>query len=177
MFKMFRIPMKEGDYMIAITIKQPWATLIALGEKRFETRSWQTKYRGQIAIHAGKQIDIEACHDRDIASALNKHGIVIIDDLPTGVVLAKVDLVNCWHIVYHPGTDVDKAKSIPIGGELDVPKHHPDFHRYIVPTEKEISFGDWTPGRYAWELTNIQVLDEPIPTKGQLSLWEWKEPS
>ncbi|WP_342351939.1 ASCH domain-containing protein [Lysinibacillus boronitolerans] len=30
--------------MKAITIKQPWATLIALGEKRFETRSWQTKY-------------------------------------------------------------------------------------------------------------------------------------
>jgi hypothetical protein len=39
--------------MKAITIIQPWATLIALGEKKFETRSWTTKYRGPLAIHAG----------------------------------------------------------------------------------------------------------------------------
>ena len=32
--------------MKAVTVRQPWATLIALGMKRFETRSWQTKYRG-----------------------------------------------------------------------------------------------------------------------------------
>ena len=38
----------------AITIRQPWAGLIAVGEKIYETRSWPTKYRGPIAIHAGK---------------------------------------------------------------------------------------------------------------------------
>ena len=41
--------------MKAITIIQPWATLIALGEKQFETRSWFTKHRGELAIHAGKR--------------------------------------------------------------------------------------------------------------------------
>lgn len=61
--------------MKAITIKQPWATLIALGEKRFETRSWQTKYRGPIAIHAGKTIDKEYCEYQPIKRALQKHGI------------------------------------------------------------------------------------------------------
>lgn len=40
--------------MKAITIRQPWAGLIAVGEKVYETRSWPTKYRGPIAIHAGK---------------------------------------------------------------------------------------------------------------------------
>lgn len=44
--------------MKVLTIKQPWATLIMQGYKRFEFRSWQTKYRGDLLIHAGKGIDI-----------------------------------------------------------------------------------------------------------------------
>lgn len=43
--------------MKVISIIQPWATLIALGEKKFETRSWKTKYHGELAIHAIKKID------------------------------------------------------------------------------------------------------------------------
>ena len=38
--------------MKAITIWQPWAEFIAAGVKHNETRSWATKYRGPIAIHA-----------------------------------------------------------------------------------------------------------------------------
>lgn len=38
--------------MKALTIWQPWATAIAIGAKRIETRSWETHYRGPIAIHA-----------------------------------------------------------------------------------------------------------------------------
>ena len=40
--------------MKALTLHQPWATLVAVGEKRIETRSWSTDYRGPLAIHAGK---------------------------------------------------------------------------------------------------------------------------
>jgi hypothetical protein len=47
--------------MKVISIIQPWATLIAIGEKKFETRSWSTKYRGELAIHASKKIDKAAC--------------------------------------------------------------------------------------------------------------------
>lgn len=43
--------------MKALTLWQPWATLIALGAKRFETRSWTTNYRGLLAIHAGRRRD------------------------------------------------------------------------------------------------------------------------
>ena len=39
--------------MKALTIRQPWASLFALGIKQMETRSWDTKYRGPVAIHAG----------------------------------------------------------------------------------------------------------------------------
>lgn len=37
-----------------LTIRQPWASLIAVGAKTIETRGWSTKYRGSLAIHAGK---------------------------------------------------------------------------------------------------------------------------
>lgn len=46
--------------MKVITIKEPWATLIAEGYKEYEFRTWRTKYRGDILIHAGKGIDKEA---------------------------------------------------------------------------------------------------------------------
>ena len=46
--------------MKVITIKQPWATLIAKGYKEYEFRTWKTKYRGEILIHAGKGIDKKA---------------------------------------------------------------------------------------------------------------------
>ena len=47
--------------MKALTIKEPWATLIINGYKKYEFRSWKTNYRGKILIHAGKTTDKEAC--------------------------------------------------------------------------------------------------------------------
>lgn len=43
--------------MKVLTLKQPWATLVAEGIKKYEFRSWKTKYRGKILIHAGTGID------------------------------------------------------------------------------------------------------------------------
>ncbi|MDX5091650.1 ASCH domain-containing protein, partial [Lactobacillus crispatus] len=77
--------------MKAITIHQPWATLIALGEKQFETRSWETKYRGPLAIHAGKKVDKEICLEEPFRSVLAKHGITA-EILPTGAVVAIANL-------------------------------------------------------------------------------------
>ena len=72
--------------MKVLTIKQPWATLIMQGDKRFEFRSWQTKYRGDLLIHAGRGIDKEAM------KRLEKY---IPEDIPTGKILGKVKLVDC----------------------------------------------------------------------------------
>ena len=72
--------------MKVLTIKQPWATLIMQKDKRFEFRSWQTKYRGDLLIHAGKGIDKEAM------KRLEKY---IPSDMPTGKILGKVTLVDC----------------------------------------------------------------------------------
>ena len=75
--------------MKVLTIKQPWATLIMQGNKRFEFRSWQTKYRGDLLIHAGKGIDKEAM------KRLSKY---IPKDMTTGKILGKVTLVDCVKI-------------------------------------------------------------------------------
>lgn len=72
--------------MKVLTIRQPWATLIIEGYKRFEFRSWKTKYRGEFLIHAGKTIDKEA------KERLKKF---LPEELPLGKILGKVSLVDC----------------------------------------------------------------------------------
>ena len=165
--------------MKAITIWQPWGSANAIEAKGYETRGWATSYRGPIAIHAAKRPymniikTLPADTQQLLQQLLNYEG----EALPTGAVICTAELVNVWHIVYNPGTDVDVAKNIPIGAEsLSKDKHAPDFRDYIVPTAQEIALGDWTPGRYAWELKNIKLLPEPIPAKGQQGLWNWEPP-
>ncbi len=72
--------------MKALTIKQPWATLIMQKDKRFEFRSWKTNYRGDVLIHAGKGIDKEALE------RLKKY---LPDELPLGKILGKVTITDC----------------------------------------------------------------------------------
>lgn len=72
--------------MKVLTIKQPWATLIMQGDKKYEFRSWQTKYRGELLIHAGKSVDKEAI------KRLEKY---LPENLPLGKILGKVRLVDC----------------------------------------------------------------------------------
>lgn len=43
--------------MKVLTIKQPWATLIVEGLKKYEFRTWKTNYRGKILIHAGLSLE------------------------------------------------------------------------------------------------------------------------
>ena len=72
--------------MKVLTIKQPWSTLIMQGDKRFEFRSWQTKYRGDLLIHAGKGIDKEA---------MKRLAKYLPNEIPLGKILGKVTLVDC----------------------------------------------------------------------------------
>ena len=73
--------------MKAITIRQPWASLIKENIKRFEIRSWKTNYRGEVFIHAGSGIDKQY---------LSKYkDIVDIDNLPKGKIIAKASIIDC----------------------------------------------------------------------------------
>lgn len=140
--------------MKALTIIQPWASLIALGEKKIETRSWRTKYRGPVLIHAGKSVDHDICKTNPFSAVLVDHGIVFKQDMPTGVILARCNLVDCLKITHEDGIEAQLEN---------------DF----IARDNEYCFGDYSPGRFAWILDNIYPLKEPIPAKGKLSLWEF----
>ena len=71
--------------MRVITLKQPWATLVAEGIKKYEFRSWKINYRGEILIHAGKGIDLEAMKK---FSNLNL-------EFPHSRILAKIKILDC----------------------------------------------------------------------------------
>ena len=74
--------------MKVLTIKQPYASLIANGIKEYEFRTWKTKYRGEFLIHAGQGIDKEAME------RFKKYNL----DYPSGCIVAKVNLIGCIKI-------------------------------------------------------------------------------
>ena len=149
--------------MKALTILQPWATLIAMGAKKVETRSWATSYRGPLAIHAGKDINTPHCVWRNpFKKELEKAGM--FTPYPDGVygfslrdhgkILAIVDLAECLKVV---GWEPDGA-FLEDGRKI---------------TGNEFVFGDYSVGRYAWLLRNVRKID-PVAAKGKQRLWEWE---
>lgn len=67
--------------MKVITIKEPWASLIASGYKKYEFRTWKTNYRGELYIHAGLGNDKSVMFDH----LIKKHN---------GYIIAKCNLVD-----------------------------------------------------------------------------------
>ena len=125
--------------MKALTIKQPWATLIMQGDKRFEFRSWQTKYRGDLLIHAGKGIDKEA---------MKRLAKYLPEDMPTGKILGKVKLVDCI-------------------------KMSPEFKELLLKENSDIYTKSSFKENYGWQITDVELFENPIEAKGYLSLWEY----
>lgn len=139
--------------MKALTLTQPWASLVALDCKRMETRDWQTSYRGLLAIHAAKSypewVQRLLLFDEDFRDAIRRSGFTPADftSLPLGAVVAVVRLVDCVRITR------DNAPSAP-----------------------EHAFGDYTPGRFMWRLRDTRRLPEPITARGYQQLWDWTPP-
>lgn len=159
--------------MRALTLTQPWATLVAIGAKHIETRSWATSYRGPLAIHAGKGLapvgGRAGLYDLAFSDpegyfypALRQANVFCIDDLPRGAIVATCELVA-----------VLRTENTPIGvrGETAIIDSAGEYHT-IIMTDQEVAFGDYSPGRRAWILADVKILPEPIPVKGALSLWE-----
>lgn len=129
--------------MKALTLTQPWATLVALGVKTIETRSWPTNYRGALAIHAAKGMDGLA---RSMAQSTRF--LPRPTRLPLGAIVAKCQLVD---VVPTCGRET-------CGGI----------------SEADEALGNYAPGRFAWVLSGVVALEEPVPARGALGLWEWE---
>lgn len=132
----------------AVTLHQPWATFMALGLKKFETRSWSTDYRGWLAIHAGKTWDDALFHIQAYHDLLLAHGYRSPDDLPFGKVLSVGRLTNIYK--------TEKVVN-------------------LISAQERV-LGNYSPGRYAWETSGMIQLPEPIPARGMPGLWGWEMP-
>lgn len=146
-----------------LSLLQPWATLVAVGAKKIETRSWRTEYRGPLAIHASKRMggaEQVMCDYPPIRDALRAAGITAWSELPLGAIIATCTLVSCLHIVEQPFFQQDLERN-----------YHPHPGVMTPPEKPERDFGDYGPGRYAWLLADVVALPEPIPARGSLGLW------
>jgi len=153
--------------MKTITLWQPWALLITKGDKKIETRSWKAPKEligKRMAIHVAKKMPIlgkKMC--RVFARLLGikdytgswfyylERGVG-----PFGRVVATAKLVACVRVIGN--TDDEQA----------------DLENGMTVKGNELAFGDYSLGRYAWILEDIQPLEEPIPAKGMQKLWNWE---
>ncbi|WP_024834139.1 ASCH domain-containing protein [Ruminiclostridium josui] len=156
--------------MKAITIWQPWASLIAHGKKKIETRSWKAPDNiigHRIAIHAAVSMPKWV---KKLCPGFAK--LIGIKDYtgswlyyieqgvgPFGKIVATAKLANCI-----PMIEENKIENYAVLSTGD---------RQQVVDGPEYHFGDYAPGRYAWILEDIKMLDNPILAKGMQRLWNW----
>lgn len=95
--------------MKALTIIQPWASLIVRGHKGVENRTWSTSYRGRLLIHAGKK-----SLDPLGVSLADQLKISLPDDLPTGAIIGECELVDCVPVRSLTIRDLFEEKDKPI---------------------------------------------------------------
>ena len=155
----------RDEPVYAITLHQPWATLIALGVKSVETRSWPAPERllGQvIAIHAGKRVVREPgiLVERELKARLGEDWRMIV---PKGAVvatavlagMARVSHIDPWsgHATHGDSTEVGCA--VGTGRTPNDP------------------WGDFSAGRWLWFLDDVGALPEPVPAVGHQRFWHW----
>lgn len=163
--------MTPNGVIRAITLYQPWASLMAIGAKKIETRTWRSFYKGPIAIHSSLRVHVDELPTdgstrRRMLDALlphlpefdRPHRVTfrdVIDVLPLGCILGIGNLTAC----------------LPTGGFATWP-----VTGMPVETDDEWWFGNYQPGRYAWKIENVIALPEPIPARGLPSVWDWTYP-
>jgi activating signal cointegrator 1 len=171
----------------ALTLTQPWASLVAAGAKQIETRSWATAHRGVLLIHAAKTFGgvkgirdpatgrplpgtrrgYERLCQAVLPGPLERAGLTEPDgllgartvrDLPLGAIVAACRLEGC--VAY----DTNWA--------ADVLRRRLDWADHDGEPNDERQLGGYGPGRYCWLLRDVHTFDEPIPCDGHQQLWQ-----
>lgn len=134
--------------MKAISLWQPYASLLVDGPKIYETRDWRTDYRGPMAIHAAKRPPSGVLQglSPEARNAVLAH-CPDVNALPLGCILGIGTLTAC-HLI------TDKFIAGLSGTE------------YLL--------GDFRPGRFAWEFKDMTPLREPVPASGHQRMWNWE---
>ena len=151
--------------MKAITLHEPWATLIAAGKKTIETRDWKPPaylLGERIAIHAGRRKPTGG--DLRLLKGIQER----TELLPLGCVVATATLADTWqvgHLSYAPGGSAkcpaERSRCLA---------HSNDMSRWV-----EIDpYGNFAPGRWLWFLADVEPLMVPRRAVGHQRFWEWE---
>lgn len=164
--------------MKALTLHQPWASLIAVGAKRIETRSWSTEYRGRLIVHAaarkppsekiggwGVMRGFVASGEQTWPAMRTPDGRGI-EVLPLGAVVASATLVDVVPILSGaPDEDWTTPCLVPDPNDMVL-------YDALLTNPRDVTaecpFGDFTPGRFAWLLDDVARVEDRCP-------WCWPD--
>jgi hypothetical protein len=135
----------------ALTIKQPWASLLVSGDKMYEYRSWDAECTQLIAIHAGKGSDEKtrwAMARPEVRSRLRDP-----ENVPRGAVIAIGRLAS--------------TECLTERRAREIRRDHPEEKIWGRPERLQ----------YAWKFDEIQRLSYPVPARGMQKLWNWRIPA
>jgi activating signal cointegrator 1 len=142
--------------MRAISLWQPWATLLISGVKKIETRDWPLRYNGWLAIHAAKKWDRQieqACLEpglREAIVAADPHGRFAPQHWSRGAIVGMVNITK-------------------------VVKYEDSLRHKLALTTRERACGLYEPGRWLWICNTAIAFKEPVPWKGSQGLFEVDE--
>lgn len=129
--------------MKVLSLLEPWASLIKEKVKYVETRSWKTSYRGELYIHAS--LRKVTIKDEKTNDLVS---LLNNNEFKYGHIIAKCKLIDCIYMDDEYVKNMNKNKI-------------------------EYMCGEYSIGRYAWILGDIEILETPIPAKGKLSIWNF----
>jgi hypothetical protein len=141
--------------MKALTIKNPWALLIAAGVKNIENRTWRTKFRGRILIHAAKDYPyVKLTDEQEDQIRGDMRYNFIKRKFPCSSIIGEVDIVDC--VLNHPS----------VWSEQMAYDKCPETGIHILRKGQAYVWN--------WVLANPVLYDKPIENvKGKLSFWEY----
>jgi hypothetical protein len=138
----------------AITLLQPWASLLAAGIKTIETRSWNTNHRGPLLIHASQKTDeprqvyiMGREWMRELLAA--KLGVHALADLPLGKIVGAGELTHAYRF---DQLSADRA------------------------SYTDVLLGNFAVGRFGLCFEDAFLLDDPVPARGLPNLWRVPAP-
>jgi len=159
--------------MKVLSLLQPWASLCVHTDengkafKQIETRSWNTKYRGELLIHASKKKIKLQDGMYELIDQMERIGFMKdYEKLPYGAIIGRVTLTNVLRTDNIDSSNDIYQQSVLLNFDCN------KFEGNIATiSPQEYAFGDYSPNRYGWLLTNPILFNEPIHCKGQLSIW------
>ena len=122
--------------MKALTIKEPWATLIIEGYKAYEFRSWKTKYRGKILIHAGMSLE------KENANKFKDYNL----EYSKGAIIGEAEITDCIFVTKEINEELKKINPLVYGNSGHVEKYAwklENVKKYDKPIPVKGQLGLW----------------------------------